>query len=138
MTFLGIDVQDTLSRLRQGAESMMIDACLVTGSGPPMWNEETGMNESKPVTTYEGKCRVRLRFTQPQEQSQLGQFQTVVEAILNLPVDTSTEVREGQSVLVTACVNDPALVGTSYRIAAFTAGSLMTSRRLPLEKVLPR
>lgn len=137
MSVLGPDVQGALLEMRQAAEALMIDACRITRDGEPVWDEETGENAAEQIITYEGKCRLRLRDTQPQDLTQAGIIAVVVEFVVSIPVTGTEDVAAGQTVEMTVCLEDSALVGRRYRIGADLAGSLMTARRLPVKEVQP-
>jgi len=128
---LGYDMQQALPGLRAAAESRMVDKCTVS-SVERTWNESTANYTDTLTTVYAGVCEVRSENVEATNADSQGRFVTVVRRTLKLPVVGSELVREGHRVRIDACVNDPGLVGNAYVVGAFTGGSFLTARRLPI------
>jgi hypothetical protein len=133
-----------LARGRAAAEAGMTDACTVRRETSSTTDRDTG--QPTPVYTQiypaaatgdtTGPCRVQeifgfARDTSPSpDQSQLARYR-----ILQLPVTTSLDVRVGDLVTVTACVNDPDLVDVVMVVRDQSGKSEATSRRLGIEEM---
>ena len=131
---LGYELQLALPGLRAQAESRMVDSCVVAGVPVKTWHEDTASYTYDAPTVYSGKCEVRSENVEAASVDSQGRAVTVVRRTLKLPVVGSEGVREGHTVTVTACVNDPGLVGNRYTVGAFTGGSFLTARRLPISE----
>lgn len=132
---LGADVQAALPQLRAQAESLMIDACTISGGTTSVFNEETFEYETVTAETYSGPCRLRFAATAVQDVEAAGQLLVVQRATLSLPIATSGAVLEGHVATITACVNDPALVGRKFRIEGGHHQTFATARRFPVEEI---
>lgn len=137
---------------RKFHEQIMEDACTITrattnGSLSPSaslypsaattpggggLNEATGLYTVSPSTIYTGPCRLVVQPRQPQDIGATGQVESSTHARLDLPVSTSTSVRDGDVVAFTASV-DPALVGVKYRIRGLAGQTHATARRFFVE-----
>ncbi|HEY8752400.1 MAG TPA: DUF6093 family protein, partial [Arthrobacter sp.] len=137
---------------RKFHEQIMEDACTITrvttnGSTTPSatlypsatltpggggLNEATGLYLVEPSTIYAGPCRLVVQPRQPQDAAMVGQIEAVTHARLDLPVGTSTGVRDGDMVTFTASV-DPALVGAKYRLRGIAGQTHATARRFFVE-----
>lgn len=132
---LGFELQAQLSPLRAQAESRMVDSCTVAGEPiAKVWDEATATYTNVPTTIYTGKCEIKAENVEATTADQQGRVVTAVRRTLKLPVIGSELVREGNTVTVDVCVNDPGLVGNTYMVGAFTGGSFMTARRLPIQE----
>ena len=121
---------------RRAAEAGMVDACAIVRTTGTSTNRDTGVVTPTTVTVYSGPCRVQeifgfARDTQPApDQGQLARYR-----ILQLPVDTSEDVRAGDQVTVTACVNDADLVGAVMVVRDQSGKTEGTSRRIGVEEL---
>jgi hypothetical protein len=113
-------------------ESIMEDSCTITREGTRTLNEATGQYSQTPTTVYTGPCRLVVQPRQPQDAALVGQVEAVTHARLDLPVITSTSVRDGDVVTFTASV-DPALVGMKYRLRGIAGQTHATARRFFVE-----
>lgn len=113
-------------------EAIMEDSCIITREGDRILNETTGQYTVGTTTTYEGPCRLVVQPRQPQDANATGQVEAVTHARLDLPVSTSTSVRDGDAVTFTASV-DPALVGVKYRLRGLAGQTHATARRFFVE-----
>lgn len=117
------------------AESLMIDACVVSGGEETVFNEETLEWETVESIVYEGICELKFGNTAVRELDAAGQILTEQSAILKLPVDTSGAVREGHTATITDCVNDPSMVGHKFQVEGGHYRTYATSRRFPIKEV---
>ena len=131
---LGGDIAAALPGMRAQAESRMTATCTITRPGAPVWNPATLQNESTPVTVYTGKCRVRVADRQDRAANVADQSFMAAQYVLSLPVVGSEGVRRDDTVTVTVCPEDAALVGDAFRVVAESAGSQMTARRLTVTR----
>ena len=132
---LGVDIAATLPYLRGEAESRMTASCTITRPGDEVvWNPETMQNENVPVTVYTGRCRVRAGGQQDRAENAVDQSFMASQYILSLPVVGSETVKRDDTVTVTACPEDAALVGDVFRVVAESAGSQTTARRLSVAR----
>lgn len=121
-----------LADLRALAESLMVDACVVTKPGAATWDESTGANiPGAPVTLYAGPCRVQVPESVPGAPV-AGEAEWVTAAtVVSLPVVGSEAVTVGATVTITDAAEDRALVGQEYEVAGIPlAKSHATTRRL--------
>ena len=132
---LADDIAAALPELRAQAESMMVDACLITSAGEPVWDDATGTYLPPTLTTvYEGKCRVRNANPAPQS-ADAGEAMWAVDLIvLSLPVSGSEAVADGHEVTFTAA-RDSALLSVTAVVQAGHVQTNSTARRLPCKVV---
>lgn len=115
-------------------ERQMTDACEVGTLSPgDVLNEETGEYEPVFTAVYTGACRFKASDTQVGEIDAGGQLLVEQDAVLKLPVLTSTAVRKDMQVRITASLTDPGLVGVTARIKGPFVSSYTTARRFPVE-----
>lgn len=122
---------------RRAAEAGMADACTIRRETGATTDRETGHRTPTIVVVYTGKCRVQevVPFTRQADPSP-DQTELAVARTLQLPVTTSTGVREGDLAEITACVHDPDLVGVVMVVRSETGRKTeATSRRLGLEEM---
>jgi hypothetical protein len=122
---------------RKWHESLMEDLCVITREGARTLDEATGLYSQAPTTVYppagvRGQCRLVVQPRQPQDAAAVGQIEAVTHARLDLPVATSTGVRDGDIVEFTASV-DPALAGKKYRLRGIAGQTHATARRFFVE-----
>lgn len=132
---LGYAVDAYLPEMRQHAESLMVDACVITkaGEGSGVFNQDTGQyDEPDWVTVYTGRCRVQISadIVNATDSESAERQWTVQAAVVQLPVVGSEAVRVDQVVEITAAVHDQALVGRKYGVTALHHKTHATSRRL--------
>ena len=133
---LGDDIAAALPELRAHAESMMVDACLITSAGEPVWDDATGTYVPGPGTTvYEGKCRVRNANPAPQNADAGEAAWAVDQVVLSLPLDGTAAVTDGCTATITACLNDPGMVGLVLTVQAGHFQTDSTARRVPCQVV---
>jgi hypothetical protein len=121
---------------RRAAEALMVDACTVAhGTGGGVQDETTGQVARTTSTVYTGPCRVQLPQAQPRTSDVAERTATVQRAIVSLPVATSTGVRVGATVTITAAALDADLAGRRFRVVGLHHKSYATARRLECEEV---
>ena len=132
---LGADIAAALPGLRAQAESLMVDSCVVTSTGEPVWDEPAGeWTAPDGVTVYAGKCRVQLPNV-AESNPVAGETEwTVQAAIVSLPVAGSEAVRIGHTGVLTSGVFDSRLSGTVYRVTGEHKKTHATARRLRCEE----
>ena len=113
-------------------EQIMEDACTITREGGRVLDEATGQYTVTETTTYTGPCRLVVQPRQPQDANATGQIEAVTHARVDLPVLSSTSVRDGDVVTFTAS-QDPALVGVKYRLRGLAGQTHATARRFFVE-----
>lgn len=125
-----------LSRGRAMAEAGMVDTCTIVRITQTSTNETSGAVTETTSTIYTGPCRVQERGGYPRDISTApDQPQLAIPRELQLPVATSTGVRAGDRVTITAAPNDAGLVGTVAWLRGQPAKSEATSRRFHMEQV---
>ena len=133
---LADDVAATLPEVRAHAESLMIDTCLITRAGEPVWDEGSGTyTPGAPVTVYDGKCRVRNANPAPQNADSGETMWAVDLFVLSLPVVASVGVRDGDTVTITASMNDPGMVGMEATVQGQHWQTNSTARRFTCQVV---
>ena len=135
---LGHDVAAALPEMRAHAESLMVDACTVTGpGGEPVWDEDAGEYTTPAgAVIYTGKCRVQVPNVAEQNADAGEAEWTVQAAIVSLPVGGSEGVQVGHKVTIPAAAHDSALAGAVYTVTAGHAKTQATARRLRCERVV--
>jgi hypothetical protein len=129
-----VSAESVIYQGRAFEERQMTDRCQVgTESSDRILNEETGEYETVFTPVYDGICRFKAGDTQAGEIDAAGQLLVEQDAILKLPVTTSTAVRKNMVVKVTASLSDPGLVGVRARVKGPFASSYTTARRFPVE-----
>lgn len=130
------DVEGALPSFRDAAESLMTDACQV-GFNVQTGNQNPDTLEYEYVFTpvYDGPCRFKAGNVQASDVESASQLLVSQLATLSLPIDTSTEVKNGMQVRVTGSLTDPALPGTTATIRAPFRSSYATARRFAAEVV---
>ena len=133
---LADDVAAALPAFRAHAESLMVDACIVTRGGEPVWDDATGTYLPGTATTvYEGKCRLRNAAPAPQNADAGETVWAVDLVVVSLPVVGSEGVADGDTVTVTASSFDAAAVGTVLTVQSAHVQTHSTARRLSCQVV---
>jgi hypothetical protein len=121
---------------RREAARGLVDACLITRVVGSTTDKATLVRTEDRDTVYEGPCRVQelLAFSRDTTPSPdvklLGRYR-----ILQLPVVDSEGIQIGDDVEITACVNDPDLVGKTMRVRDQSGKSEATTRRVGIEEM---
>ena len=133
---LGSGIAAALPEFRAHAESLMVDACIVTRDVAATWDPGTGTYIPNPATTvYEGKCRLRNAAPAPQN-ADAGETTWAVDlVVVSLPVVGSEGVADGDTVTVTASSFDAAAVGTVLTVQSAHVQTHSTARRLSCQVV---
>lgn len=84
---------------------------------------------------YEGPARIRTLMSRVTIRDVEGQVLAAQELTMSLPVATSGSIKAGDSVIVTASPEDPALIGRRYRIRGLFSQSQATAHRFPIEEL---
>ena len=121
---------------RREAERGMVDACTITRVTGSTTDRTTLVRVETRATIYDGPCRVQellafSRETRPSDDVQvLGRYR-----VLQLPVVGSEDIQIGDDVTITACVNDPDMVGQVLRVRDQSGKTDATSRRIGIEEM---
>jgi hypothetical protein len=121
---------------RKAAERGMVDVCTITRVTSTVTDRETGDVTTTVATIYTGPCRLQEIFgfsrdTSPSpDQSQLARYR-----VLQLPVDSSEDVRVGDEVLVTASAHDPDMIGVRLIVRDQSGKTDQTARRVGVEEI---
>ena len=131
------EIREVTTSGRRLAESLMIDTCRITRSGPlGEWDEVAGeRSPSIPAVIYTGKCRVRPLGDATPETPVAGAHKHLQNSYrVSVPV-SATGIQERDTIEITDAVLDPELVvfrGMVTSVPRFTAA---TARRLIVEEV---
>lgn len=102
---IGQDITTALPQLQAQARSLMVDTVRVyrveTVDGE--WQQE-----QRTTTIYEGAAKWKIRPMDPREAESAGVHDLVQMLTLNLPIESSADVREGDRVETLVSVHDPA------------------------------
>ena len=120
----------------------MVDFCTIVGVTGDVTDPVTGRitgqttEEVYPLPSGDGRCRVQEMFGFSRE-ARPSQDQNVLARyrVLQLPVTESTDVRVGDLVTITACVNDPDLIGVVMVVRDQAGKSEATARRVGVEEI---
>jgi hypothetical protein len=123
-----------LARGRAAAQAGMTDACRITRVTAATTDPDTGVQSPTTATVYEGACRLQERETQARPENPGDQYALMRHRELQLPVATSGGVRQGDQVVMTACTQDPDVVGRPMVIREQAGKSEATARRLGVEE----
>lgn len=122
-----------LSQLRMLQEHALTELVVVERLDGKLFNESTGLMEESFVTVYEGPGSVVS--SEVTETDTAGRLTVRTEALVNLPVESSEGVREGDRVTVTGSSTVPAIVGVVLRVTGRNLGGWRTLRRFNAEEV---
>lgn len=112
---LGHELAEILPELQAAAESMMVDACVITREGEGWTIDPATGREvpAPPVTIYEGRCKV-WGYDQHERVSQVGEMTEVLDRkLVQVPVSAGP-FQIGDKVTVFARGNRP---DRHYRVA---------------------
>lgn len=111
-----------LPKLRQMAESLMTDRCVVTRPGDTTTDSDTGLPDTGKEKVYEGSCKVQTSGGLASEQTEgsaaqaMGTVSLVWSLYVHFPYGTPG-LRAGDVVEVTESAN-PLLVGRRLRLVS--------------------
>lgn len=109
-----------LPKLRQMAESLMTDQCVVTRPGESATDPDTGLPDTGKEKVYEGSCKVQTSGGLASEQTEgsaaqaMGAVSLVWSLYVHFPFDT-VGLRAGDLVEVLDSAN-PLLKGRRFRL----------------------
>ncbi|MET7395618.1 DUF6093 family protein [Dactylosporangium sp. NPDC005572] len=126
--------ESVLAAGRRAAERGMVDTCRITRVTAVDTDETTGETTSVVETLYDGRCRVQRRGSEAQREN-IGEASLVLLRVeLQLPM-SAAGLREGDDVEMTTSVNDPDLVGRTFRVRDVPDKTDATARRLTCVEV---
>lgn len=136
--------ETVLARGRAAAEKGMVDSCVITRPGGTVSDKVTGQAVEVDVVTVYGadplnrKCRIQQAPDQAASADNSGENYTLLsKRELQLPVLTSGDVRARDRVTITACPNDPSLVGKVFLVQDEAGKTDATARRLGIRIETP-
>lgn len=103
---------------------VLIDECVITRdvAGPfdATLNETTGLLEGgDTLTLYDGPCLIKSVETRDTQIIDGGMPKYANNYRLRIPFDDGADVRLGDTVTVTAAINDPALLDKVFKVFSF-------------------
>jgi hypothetical protein len=126
-------IQEAISRARQLAETLMVDACVITRQT----GETTGAGgviTPTYSTLYTGKCRVQFKPMQGNGADVGEAYLLLVRREVQLPMSV-TGLLEGDRITITASALDPDLVGKVYVVRDVEAKTHLSARRVTVLEV---
>lgn len=124
-----------LARGRAAAEAGMVDACTIVRVAGTTTDRDTGVVTETTTSVYSGACRLQEQMAFARETQPTPDNPTLMRyRVLQLPVATSTGVRKNDQVTITACPNDPDMVGKVLVVRDLSGKTEATSRRLGVEE----
>ena len=134
------DISAALPELRQQAESLMTDTCVVRRVDPdaePVQDPDTGTEAPAYADQFTSKCKVQHRTLVVRDEEAGGRTASTVRLELHLPVGAPA-VQTGDVAEITAvgALSDMHLLGRKFTIAAPVAKSFATARRYEVEEVV--
>lgn len=127
------DVASALPRLREHAESLMVDACTILRRTGRTEDPDTGVVSDTTQTLYVGKCKVQARDVDVSTPEVGSASLSVLKLRVDVPMSV-VAVGPDDLVVITSAAYDPALVGRSFRVSGPFLGTFKTARRLPVEE----
>jgi hypothetical protein len=131
---LGDDIAEALPRLREQAESLMVDTCKIEHVTGTAWDEDSGTSTPTYDTRYSGKCRTQTTLTSEAAQSAGEREWTIQSLTVSVPMSV-TGVEVGDRVTITSTALDLDLVGRVFTVVALAHKTHMTARRFRVEEV---
>lgn len=124
-----------LARGRAFAEAGMTDTCTIARVTGTTTNPTTGVVTPTTTEIYSGACRIQELLAFSRDTAPTPPDPELMRyRILQLPVDASEDVREGDNVTIVTCLNDPDLVGVAMRVRDQSGKSEATTRRIGIEE----
>jgi len=134
MSDLSEHIEAATLELRQHAESLMLDTCMVTRPTADYTDPITGeITPGSPTVLYTGKARRQSYQSYEQAPNVAEHTFTVQRYQAHFPVG-AFEPQPNDVVTWTACPNDPDRVGTKERIVGGFAKTYATAMRLFVEE----
>ena len=131
---LGDDLAAALPELRAQAESMMLDAVIVSRPGETVTAED-GTVTTPALVVYQGKARWKPPATSAVESEVGTAIMVNTPGEVHIPAGTPYTPHPGDIIECTASRLDPALVGRRATVRSRFSGSLVTAYRIPIEEV---
>jgi Family of unknown function (DUF6093) len=113
---------------RAFAEQQMTDACTIDHPTGLVTDQTTGVVTPTYSSVYTGVCKIQGAMSASAAQVG-GANLAILSPYVHVPI-TVVGVVEGDVVTITACVNDPELVGHVFRVLGPDHKSNATARRL--------
>lgn len=120
---------------RRRAESRLTDECRIITRTQSDTLDSHGDYPVTETEHYAGPCVLKAVNVFPNDVDAAGQQLVLQSLELGLPIDTSTEVRNGQVVIITGSQEDPAQIGLEFTIQGPSERqSYATLRRFRIEE----
>lgn len=129
---LADDVLAALPALRSEAEGLMVETCTASRPGIP-FTDDGGVVITPVVEVYAGRCKIQSATAQAASPVAGGHAFTVERLQVHFPVGAAPAT--GDTVLITASLLDPTLVGLTFRLVEQARGSHRTAARWNVELV---
>lgn len=114
----------------------MVDTCVITRVTGDSMNPTTKVVTKVTSTIYSGPCRVQELLAFARDSSPTPVDPALMRyRTLQLPVESSENIRRADLVTITACVHDPDLVGKAMFVRDLSGKTEATSRRIGIEEV---
>lgn len=111
----------------------LVDACTIQHPTGSTTNLATGQVTPTYTSVYTGPCKVGGGDS-PSDRDLAEAYVAVLSPVVHIPVDV-VGVVEGDLVTITACENDPELVGRLFRVQGPMHASFRSARRLRCTEV---
>lgn len=136
-----MSASSALQRGRRAHEKLMVDTCVVNRiTKSTVLNEDTGKYDDVVTKVYPtgaaaaGPCILDRSNAMAREVEAGGQILLDRSDTLTLPVESSVGVDEDDIATIITSANDPALVGSKFRIEAPDSETYATGRRFRVEE----
>jgi hypothetical protein len=131
------DLRAHLPELRIEVESLMIDSCVITRAGAPVFDDNTGLETPASTTVYEGKCQLRDPGVAEVNREFGEQQVTAATQVLVLPLEVDgvpvTGIMKGDVAVVTS--EDPQAGDLVFRIEGIPASTWAVSNNFNVEAI---
>jgi hypothetical protein len=137
-----MDITVEIADLRNEAESMMTDQCIVTrvgvASGAPVLDPATGKYPViPPVPVYTGMSSIKIPGTVSTGKFRptAGDVATLLSAIFSIPW-FGPRLETEDIILITASMMNPGLAGMEFHVTGLLPGSHITKQRVSVQAVI--
>jgi hypothetical protein len=137
-----MDITVEIADLRNEAESMMTDKCVITRSGVPtgimVLDPATGRYPAiVPVPVYTGICSIKIPGTLStgKRRPSAGDIAELLAAIFSIPWFGPT-LQVDDTVVITASSMNPGLPGLVFTVSSLLPGSHITKQRVTVTSVV--